>query len=44
MRFIGSAFIALIVLFTVDHEFYNGRYSSVVVAAIRSLGRSIGLA
>jgi hypothetical protein len=44
MRLIGSAFVALIALYLVDQEFYDGRYSSVVVAVIKGIGRSIGLA
>jgi hypothetical protein len=31
MRFLGSSFVALIVLYLIDQEFYDGRYSAVVV-------------
>jgi hypothetical protein len=43
MRLIGSTIVALIVLYAVDHEFYDGRYSYVIGAVFRSIGRSIGL-
>jgi hypothetical protein len=43
MRLFGSAIIAVVVLFLVDLEVYNGRYSSAAFLMIRNVGRSLGV-
>jgi hypothetical protein len=43
MRLIGSAVVALIVLWLVDMEFNYGHYTDAVLTVARGLCRSIGI-